>query len=146
VARLINAKYGTDYDYPDIQKMAIDCLKAERKFNDLAGLPADRCDIPEFMREEPLPPKNNVFDIPRGEIEDIFTYRGDVMSDVKVIHIKDVKGEKREPPRVSWILVSEKTVGSKNLAVGINETARGGMVPEHKHETEEEVMLIMVIV
>jgi hypothetical protein len=24
------------------------------------------------MREEPLPPKNNVFDIPRGEIEDIF--------------------------------------------------------------------------
>jgi aldehyde:ferredoxin oxidoreductase len=72
VARLINAKYGTDYDYPDIQKMAIDCLKAERKFNDLAGLPADRCDIPEFMREEPLPPKNNVFDIPRGEIEDIF--------------------------------------------------------------------------
>jgi aldehyde:ferredoxin oxidoreductase len=72
VARLINAKYGTDYHYPDIQKMAIDCLKAERKFNDLAGLPADRCDIPEFMREEPLPPKNNVFDIPRGEIEDIF--------------------------------------------------------------------------
>ena len=72
VARLINVKYGTDYDYPDIQKMAIDCLKAERKFNDLAGLPADRCDIPEFMREEPLPPKNNVFDIPRDEIEDIF--------------------------------------------------------------------------
>lgn len=65
------------------------------------------------------------------------------MSDVKVVHIKDVKGEKREPPRVSWILVSEKTVGSKNLAVGINETARGGMVPEHKHDTEEEVMFFM---
>ena len=65
------------------------------------------------------------------------------MSEVKVVHIKDVKGQKRQPPRISWILVSEKTVGAKNLAVGINETAAGGMVPEHKHETEEEVMFFM---
>ena len=44
------------------------------------------------------------------------------MSKVKVVHIKDVKGERREPPRTSWILVSEKTVGSKNIAMGVNET------------------------
>ena len=72
LARLINAKCGTDYKYADVQEMAIDCLKAERKFNRLSGLPSDMCDIPEFMRKEPLPPKNNVFDIPREEIEDIF--------------------------------------------------------------------------
>jgi mannose-6-phosphate isomerase-like protein (cupin superfamily) len=59
------------------------------------------------------------------------------------VHIKDVKGEKRDPPRVSWILVSEKTVGAKNLAVGINETAPGSMVPEHEHGAEEEVMLFL---
>jgi len=32
------------------------------------------------------------------------------MAELKVVHLKDVKGERREPPRVSWILVSEKTV------------------------------------
>ncbi len=62
------------------------------------------------------------------------------MSDVKVIRIKDVKAERRDPPRSSWILVSEKTVGAKNIAMGINETYPGGMVPPHKHASEEEVM------
>ena len=65
------------------------------------------------------------------------------MSSVKVVNIKDVAGERRDPPRTSWILVSEKTVGSKNLAMGVNETDPGGMVPEHKHDTEEEVMFFI---
>lgn len=62
------------------------------------------------------------------------------MSELKVVHIKDVKGERRDPPRMSWILVSEKTVGAQNLSMGVNETYAGGMVPEHKHDNEEEVM------
>ncbi len=65
------------------------------------------------------------------------------MSELKVVHIKDVKGERRDPPRTSWILVSEKTVGSQNLAMGVNETYPGGMVPEHKHDHEEEVMFFL---
>ncbi len=65
------------------------------------------------------------------------------MSGLKVIDIKDVPGEHREPPRTSWILVSEKTVGAQNIAMGVNETYPGGMVPEHKHEKEEEVMLFL---
>jgi mannose-6-phosphate isomerase-like protein (cupin superfamily) len=65
------------------------------------------------------------------------------MSSVKVINIRNVPGERRDPPRTSWILVSEKTVGAKNLAVGVNETDPGGMVPEHRHETEEEVMFFI---
>lgn len=62
------------------------------------------------------------------------------MSGIKVVNIKDVKGERRDPPRTSWILISERTVGAQNLAVGLNRTHPGGMVPEHKHENEEEVM------
>jgi hypothetical protein len=31
------------------------------------------------------------------------------MSKVKVVRIKDVKGERREPPRTSWILVIVNT-------------------------------------
>jgi len=65
------------------------------------------------------------------------------MGKTVAVHIKDVKGQRRDPPRTSWILVSEKTVGAKNLAVGINETAAGSMVPEHEHNTEEEVMLFL---
>ncbi len=67
----------------------------------------------------------------------------EVMAELKVVNIKDVKGERRDPPRVSWILVSEKTVGSQNLAMGVNETYPGGMVPEHTHDKEEEVMFFL---
>jgi putative monooxygenase len=62
------------------------------------------------------------------------------MLGLKVVNINTMEGERREPPRTSWILVSEKTVGAKNLAMGVNRTHPGGMVPEHKHEKEEEVM------
>ncbi len=65
------------------------------------------------------------------------------MSGLKWVDIANVEGIYREPPRTSWILVSEKTVGAKNLAMGVNETQVGGMVPEHKHETEEEVMFFL---
>lgn len=65
------------------------------------------------------------------------------MSKLKAIHIKNVKGEKREPPRMSWILISEKTAGAQNLSMGVNETYPGGMVPDHVHEKEEEVMLFL---
>jgi mannose-6-phosphate isomerase-like protein (cupin superfamily) len=65
------------------------------------------------------------------------------MLGLKVVNIKNVQGERREPPRTSWILISEKTVGAKNLAMGVNKTHPGGMVPEHKHDTEEEVMFFL---
>ena len=65
------------------------------------------------------------------------------MAGLQVVDIKNVTGEKRIPPRTSWILVSEKTVGSRNLALGVNETEPGSMVPEHMHESEEEVMFFL---
>ena len=65
------------------------------------------------------------------------------MSELKVINIKDVPGERRDPPRTSWILISEKAVGAQNLAMGVNETDPGSMVPEHVHESEEEVMFFL---
>jgi putative monooxygenase len=66
-----------------------------------------------------------------------------IMSGLKVVNIKDVEGIYREPARTSWILVSEKTVGAQNLAMGVNETHVGGSVPRHKHEKEEEVMYFL---
>ncbi len=65
------------------------------------------------------------------------------MSGLKWIDIANVEGKLLDPPRTSWLLVSEKTVGAKNLAVGVNETKVGSKVPRHKHETEEEVMYFL---
>jgi len=61
------------------------------------------------------------------------------MSKVKAIHIADIKRIKQDSPRTSWILISEKTVGSKNIVMSLNETYTGSMVPEYMHKTEEEV-------
>ena len=65
------------------------------------------------------------------------------MAGLKVVDINKVEPERRTPPRASWLLVSEKTVGSQNLSMGVNETYPGGMVPEHKHDHEEEVMFFL---
>jgi putative monooxygenase len=66
------------------------------------------------------------------------------MAGLKWVDIKDVEGELKGPPhRTSWVLVSEKICGSQNIAIGVNETPPGGMVPEHKHEKEEEVMFFI---
>ncbi|MGQ9695617.1 MAG: hypothetical protein ACUVWV_12835 [Thermodesulfobacteriota bacterium] len=56
------------------------------------------------------------------------------MPKLKAIPIKDVKGERRAPLRMSWILISAKTAGSQNLSMGVNETYPGGMVADHVHE------------
>ncbi len=64
------------------------------------------------------------------------------MSGLKVVDIQNVAAILREG-RTSWIMVSEQTVGAQNLAMGVNETHVGGMVPRHKHDTEEEVMFFI---
>lgn len=69
----LRALYGFEGTYEDIQKIGIDVLETERTFNTLAGVSEDYSEIPEFMREEPLPPKNAVFDIPLDVIKQVWT-------------------------------------------------------------------------
>jgi aldehyde:ferredoxin oxidoreductase len=72
-ARLLNARYGWSWTYRDVRKMGLDCLRAEREFNRLAGASDGQCDVPEFMRTEPLPPHDSVFDIPKKEMDKIWS-------------------------------------------------------------------------
>ncbi len=72
MARLLNARYGWSLSYADVQRMGIECLRMERDFNRLAGVPDELCDVPEFMRTESLPPHNTVFDVPREEMRRIW--------------------------------------------------------------------------
>jgi mannose-6-phosphate isomerase-like protein (cupin superfamily) len=55
----------------------------------------------------------------------------------------DVEGEERIPKRVSKLLLAPKTVGTRNLSMGLNVTAIGSMIPDHVHEDSEEVMFII---
>ena len=55
----------------------------------------------------------------------------------------DVEGVKRDPPRVSKLLLAPKTVGTRNVSMGLNVTEVGSMIPDHAHEDSEEVMFII---
>jgi aldehyde:ferredoxin oxidoreductase len=71
-ALFLKGRYGWNFTYEDVQKIGIDALETEREFNRRAGVSEEFYDIPEFMREEPLPPRNSVFDISMEEMQQIW--------------------------------------------------------------------------
>jgi len=71
-ALFLKGRYGWNVTYEDVQKLGIDALDTEREFNRRAGVSEEFYDIPEFMREEPLPPRNSVFDISMEEMQQIW--------------------------------------------------------------------------
>ncbi|MEW6670645.1 MAG: aldehyde ferredoxin oxidoreductase C-terminal domain-containing protein [Thermodesulfobacteriota bacterium] len=74
-AELLNAHYGWNLSFTDVQKMGVDCLENEQRFNTLAGIGPDQCDVPEFMRYEPLPPHHTVFDVSKTEMSRIWSIK-----------------------------------------------------------------------
>jgi mannose-6-phosphate isomerase-like protein (cupin superfamily) len=60
-----------------------------------------------------------------------------------IVHLSEVEGEVRDPPRISRLLLSGHNVGAKNASMGVNVTAVGSMIPNHKHEDSEELMYIV---
>jgi aldehyde:ferredoxin oxidoreductase len=67
-----NGVLGTNWTADDVAAYGANVLKKERAFNEAAGLGklADR--IPEFMKIEPLPPHNQVFDIPDEALDSVY--------------------------------------------------------------------------
>ena len=72
IAELLNARHGWNLSFEDVQKMGTLCLEAEERFNTLAGIGTNHCDVPEFMRLEPLPPHDTIFDISKSEMNKIW--------------------------------------------------------------------------
>ena len=72
LVRLFEAKYGWEITYPEIRKLGAQILEMEREFNLKAGVSEHYQRMPEFMRDEPLPPNNRVFDISQEELEEIW--------------------------------------------------------------------------
>lgn len=69
---LLKGRYGWDLTYADVQKIGLDVLDTEREFNRRSGAGEEFNDMPEFMREEPLPPMNSVYDIPMEEMRRVW--------------------------------------------------------------------------
>ena len=66
---LVNALLGTDINPDQLWEiMGINAIRNEREFNIRAGLSPASDKLPEFVYVEPLPPTNEVFDIPEEEM------------------------------------------------------------------------------
>jgi len=55
----------------------------------------------------------------------------------------DVEGEFRIPARVSKLLLAPKFGGVENVSMGMNITEVGSMIPDHIHDTSEEVLFLI---
>jgi len=67
-----NGVLGTKWTPGDVVKIGTDILRKERAFNEAAGLSKEYDRVPEFMKYEPLPPHNQVFDVPDSALDSVF--------------------------------------------------------------------------
>jgi len=67
-----NGVLGTKWTADDVAAYGAAVLKKERAFNEAAGIGKQDDRIPEFMKLEPLPPHNQVFDIPDEVLDTVY--------------------------------------------------------------------------
>jgi len=67
-----NGVFGTNWTADDIAAYGAAVLKKERAFNEAAGIGKEADRIPEFMKLEPLPPHNQIFDVPDEALDSVF--------------------------------------------------------------------------
>lgn len=71
--RLLEGRYGWKMEFEDVVALAWDTIATEREFNSKAGVSEEFYPIPEFMRDEPLPPFNATFDVPMEQMKNMWT-------------------------------------------------------------------------
>jgi aldehyde:ferredoxin oxidoreductase len=67
-----NGVLGTNWKPDDVVKIGSEILRKERAFNEAAGLSKEHDRVPEFMKYEPLPPHNQVFDVPDSALDSVY--------------------------------------------------------------------------
>lgn len=60
-----------------------------------------------------------------------------------IVKESEIEGTKRIPPRVSKVLICNKTVGATRISMGVNITEVGSRIPLHSHENQEEAMYVI---
>lgn len=76
IADLLNARYGWGVGSDILQVLGRETISLEREFNARAGFTKADDRLPEWMRREPLPPHNSVFDVPDEDLDSIFDWEG----------------------------------------------------------------------
>jgi aldehyde:ferredoxin oxidoreductase len=69
---MINGIHGWGWTMKEYENLSRELLRTELEFNRQAGITKTDYRIPEYMREEPLPPHNAVFDVPDSDLDTIF--------------------------------------------------------------------------
>jgi aldehyde:ferredoxin oxidoreductase len=72
IPALVKARYGWDVPANYLQELGRQTIKMEREWNRRAGFTKKDDRLPEWMRREPLPPLNVVFDVPDEDLDGIF--------------------------------------------------------------------------
>jgi len=67
-----NGVLGTNWKSEDAAKIGGEILRKERAFNEAAGIGKEEDRIPEFMKYEPLPPHNQVFDVSDKVLDSVY--------------------------------------------------------------------------
>jgi len=71
---MINARFGINLTADDVTSLGERIIKIERDFNKKAGLTNVDDRLPEFMKYEPLPPHNTVWDFTGEELDSVWAY------------------------------------------------------------------------
>jgi aldehyde:ferredoxin oxidoreductase len=74
IDRLIKGKCGWSPGEDAFRNLGREILKMEREFNLMAGWNAANDDVPEYLRKEPLPPNNTVFDVSKDEMKAFYDF------------------------------------------------------------------------
>jgi len=69
-----NGVLGTNWSGEDVTNIGLDILKMERKFNEAAGFTKVHDRLPEFMKYEPLPPHNTVYDVLDELLDSVYEF------------------------------------------------------------------------
>jgi aldehyde:ferredoxin oxidoreductase len=70
----INARYGWNWTMEDFYNMGKKILKAERELNKRAGFDSEDDRLPEFFREEKLPPHNQTLLVSSEKLDELFDF------------------------------------------------------------------------
>ncbi|MBN1321909.1 MAG: aldehyde ferredoxin oxidoreductase [Thermoleophilia bacterium] len=74
VLGMISTLYGIEYTKDDFVALGKRMLQQEREFNKRAGISEAADRLPEWLRREPLPPNDVVFDVPQEELDEFFDF------------------------------------------------------------------------
>jgi aldehyde:ferredoxin oxidoreductase len=69
VADMVTAATGKATSVDDIVNMGVNCLKDELAFNKAAGFTDKDDQLPDFFKNEPLPPHNLTWDFTAEEMQ-----------------------------------------------------------------------------